>query len=101
MSGVPILSILVALPLFAGVLALFQSANGARWNALITTLVSFAIGVAIRWDFIANDVRLWIAALLVQSLPYAAAVIMSLVSSAKPFQGKTSTDASAPATSAG
>jgi cellulose synthase/poly-beta-1,6-N-acetylglucosamine synthase-like glycosyltransferase len=60
-----------------------------------------AIGVAIRWDFIANDVRLWIAALLVQSLPYAAAVIMSLVSSAKPFQGKTSTDAPAPATSAG
>jgi len=45
MSGVPILSILVALPLFAGVLALFQSANGARWNGLITTLVSFAIGV--------------------------------------------------------
>ena len=41
----PILSILVALPLVAGIIALFQSANGARWNALITTLVSLALGV--------------------------------------------------------
>ena len=45
MSGLPILSILVALPLVAGVIALFQSANGARWNALITTLVSLALGI--------------------------------------------------------
>src|SRR5687767_7816162 len=45
MSGVPILSILAGLPLIAGIIALFQSANGARWNALITTLVSLAIGI--------------------------------------------------------
>ncbi len=45
MTAVPILTILVALPLVAGILALFQSANGARWNALITTLISFALGV--------------------------------------------------------
>ena len=44
MSQLPILSILVALPLVAGVLALFQSASGARWNALITTLVTLALG---------------------------------------------------------
>ena len=48
------------------------------------------IGVAIRQDIHANDVRLWVTALTVQSLPYAAAVIMSLVSSAKPFEPKTS-----------
>ncbi|MCL6740045.1 NADH-quinone oxidoreductase subunit M [Sphingomonas sp. RB56-2] len=45
MANLPILSILVLLPLVAGVLALFQSANGARWNALITTLVSLGLGV--------------------------------------------------------
>jgi NADH-quinone oxidoreductase subunit M len=52
MSQLPILSILVALPLVAGVLALFQSSNGARWNALITTLVSLALGI---WLWIAFD----------------------------------------------
>lgn len=52
MSGVPILSILVALPLIAGVIALFLSANGARWLALVTTLASFAIGV---WLWSAYD----------------------------------------------
>ena len=48
----PILSILVALPLVAGIVALFQSANGARWIALITTLVSLALGV---WLWTAYD----------------------------------------------
>ena len=52
MTGVPILSILVALPLIAGIVALFQSANGARWNALITTLVSLALGI---WLWSAYD----------------------------------------------
>jgi NADH-quinone oxidoreductase subunit M len=52
MTGIPILTILVLLPLFAGIIALFQSANGARWNALITTLVSFALGV---WLWAAYD----------------------------------------------
>src|SRR6185369_13697241 len=45
MSQLPILSILVGLPFVAGILALFQSASGARWNALVTTLVSLALGV--------------------------------------------------------
>jgi NADH-quinone oxidoreductase subunit M len=52
MSQLPILSILVVLPLVAGILALFQSATGARWNALITTLVSLALGV---WLWTAFD----------------------------------------------
>jgi len=52
MTNLPILSILVVLPLIAGVLALFQSANGARWNALITTLVSLALGI---WMWTAYD----------------------------------------------
>jgi len=52
MSGLPILSILVALPLVAGIIALFQSANGARWNALLTTMVSFALGI---WLWSAYD----------------------------------------------
>jgi NADH-quinone oxidoreductase subunit M len=52
MSGVPILSILVALPLVAGVIALFQSASGARWNALITTLISLGLGI---WMWSAYD----------------------------------------------
>jgi NADH-quinone oxidoreductase subunit M len=52
MSGLPILSLLVALPLVAGIVALFLSANGARWLALITTLVSFALGV---WLWSAYD----------------------------------------------
>ena len=52
MSGVPILSILVGLPLIAGIIALFQSADGARWNALITTLVSLGLGI---WLWTAYD----------------------------------------------
>ena len=39
MSQLPILSFLVLFPLVAGVIALFLSANGARWLALLTTLI--------------------------------------------------------------
>jgi len=52
MSQVPILSILVALPLVAGIVALFLSASGARWTALITTLVSLMLGI---WLWSAYD----------------------------------------------
>ncbi len=45
MSGVPVLSILIALPLLAGIACLFVSAAAARWIALATTLVAFAIGI--------------------------------------------------------
>ena len=47
MLGFPILSFLVLFPLLAGVVALFLSANGARWTALLTTLVSLAVGIAL------------------------------------------------------
>jgi NADH-quinone oxidoreductase subunit M len=50
MSGFPVLSILIALPLIAGVLCLFVSANAARWIALLSTLAAFAIGI---WMWIA------------------------------------------------
>ena len=49
MSGLPILSILIALPLLAGVIALFLSANGARWIALGATLLSLALGAGL-WN---------------------------------------------------
>ena len=51
-TGLPILSILIGLPLLAGMLCLFVSASAARWMALITTLVEFALGV---WLWIAYD----------------------------------------------
>jgi len=35
--GLPILTILIAVPLIAGALCLFVNANGARWIALIAT----------------------------------------------------------------
>jgi NADH-quinone oxidoreductase subunit M len=47
MSGLPILSFLVLFPLVAGIIALFLSASGARWVALLTTLISLVLGVAL------------------------------------------------------
>ena len=44
MTGIPILSILIAVPLIAGIVALFFSASGARWIALIATLTNLALG---------------------------------------------------------
>ena len=44
MTDLPLLTILIAVPLIAGVIALFLSANGARWLALIATLVDLALG---------------------------------------------------------
>jgi NADH-quinone oxidoreductase subunit M len=45
MSGMPVLSILIALPLVAGVICLFVGAQAARMTALVTTLIAFAIGI--------------------------------------------------------
>ena len=45
MAGLPWLSILVGLPLAAGVLCLFVRAEGARWVALIATLLEFALSI--------------------------------------------------------
>ena len=61
MNGVPLLSILIAVPLIAGVIALFLSASGARWIALVATLINLALGIAMwvaydpggaQWQFV-------------------------------------------------
>jgi len=45
MMDLPLLSILIALPLAAGILCLFVSAQAARWIALIATLACLEIGI--------------------------------------------------------
>ena len=59
--GLPFLSILIAVPLVAGLFALFLKANGARWIALVATLANLAIGSAMwaayqtggaQWQFV-------------------------------------------------
>jgi NADH-quinone oxidoreductase subunit M len=44
-TGLPLLSILVALPLAAGVLCLFVRAEAARWIALVATLLDLALSI--------------------------------------------------------
>lgn len=60
-TGIPFLSILIAVPLIAGVIALFLKAEGARWIALIATLANLVIGSAMwaayqtggaQWQFV-------------------------------------------------
>jgi NADH-quinone oxidoreductase subunit M len=43
-DGLPLLTIMIAVPLLAGVVALFLSANGARWLALVATLIDLLLG---------------------------------------------------------
>ncbi len=43
-SNLPLLTILIAVPLVAGGVALFLSAAGARWLALVATLIDLALG---------------------------------------------------------
>src|SRR5215210_7289703 len=45
MTDLPLLTLLIALPLVAGVLCLFVSANAARWIALFATLACLEIGI--------------------------------------------------------
>jgi NADH-quinone oxidoreductase subunit M len=60
-SGLPILSLLILIPLVAGIVSLFLSANGARWLALLATLVDLALGIGLwavydpagpQWQFV-------------------------------------------------
>ena len=55
------LSLMIAIPLLAGVIALFLNASGARWIALIATLVDLGLGIALwgnydpagaQWQFV-------------------------------------------------
>jgi NADH-quinone oxidoreductase subunit M len=57
-SGVPLLTILIALPLLAAVIALFLNANGARWLALITTFVELALSILL-WAGFNPDGAQW------------------------------------------
>ena len=61
MSGLPLLTILIALPLVAALLCLFVKANAARWIALVATLADLAIGITLwvnydpdgaQWQFV-------------------------------------------------
>jgi NADH-quinone oxidoreductase subunit M len=47
MDGLPLLTIMIAVPLIAGAVALFTNANGARWIALLATLIDLALGVVL------------------------------------------------------
>ena len=44
-TALPLLSLLIIIPLAAGVLCLFVKAEGARWVALIGTLLDFALSL--------------------------------------------------------
>ena len=61
MSGLPILSIMLAIPMAAAILCLFVSANAARWLALAATLADLALGILLwscyeiggpQWQFV-------------------------------------------------
>ncbi|WP_309611491.1 NADH-quinone oxidoreductase subunit M [Sphingomonas sp.] len=45
MSGLPILSLLIAIPLIAAIVALFVEASTARWIALGATLIDLVLGI--------------------------------------------------------
>jgi len=53
-TGLPLLTVLIAVPLIAGAIALFLSANGARWIALVATLVDLAVGSYLWLNFDPN-----------------------------------------------
>ena len=50
MSTIPILTILIAVPLIAGALCLLVRAEGARWIALVATLIDLALSI---WMWVA------------------------------------------------
>ena len=63
-SGLPLLSILIGLPLVAGALCLFVKANAARWIALVATLLELALSAYLwvqfdpngaQWQFVENQ----------------------------------------------
>ncbi len=61
MTGLPMLTLMIFIPLIAGIISLFLSANGARWLALAATLADLALGIALwvaydpagtQWQFV-------------------------------------------------
>jgi NADH-quinone oxidoreductase subunit M len=62
-TDLPLLTIMIALPLLAGLACLFVSANAARWIALIATLIDLVLGAYLwagfdpsgpQWQFVEN-----------------------------------------------
>jgi len=60
-TSVPMLTLMIFIPLIAGVISLFMSASGARWLALVATLADLALGIALwvaydpagaQWQFV-------------------------------------------------
>ena len=65
-SGLPVLTLLIAIPLVAAAIALFLNASGARWIALIATLLDFALSIDLwanfdpngaQWQFVGIEVE--------------------------------------------
>jgi len=57
-TGLPLLSILIVLPLIAGALCFVLKAKGARWTALVATLLEFALSLYL-WAQYAPDGAQW------------------------------------------
>ena len=45
MMGFPVLTVMIAIPLIAGLICLFVSPSAARWTALIATFLDLALGI--------------------------------------------------------
>ena len=56
-TGLPLLTILIALPLIAGAACLFVRAEAARWIALVTTLVELVISIYLWVQFDPNGAQ--------------------------------------------
>jgi NADH-quinone oxidoreductase subunit M len=56
-TGLPLLTLLIVIPLVAGLIALFLSANGARWLALIATLIDLALSAYLWIEFDPNGAQ--------------------------------------------
>jgi len=51
MEGFPILSLMLAIPLVAGIACYFLEAGGARWLALLATLVNLGLGIVLWFNY--------------------------------------------------
>ncbi|HEY1143079.1 MAG TPA: NADH-quinone oxidoreductase subunit M [Sphingomicrobium sp.] len=74
MTNLPLLSILVALPLLAGLMCMFVNANSARWIALIATLIDLALGAYLWAGFDPNGAQ-W---QFVESIPLGGGISWAL-----------------------
>jgi len=52
MIGLPVLTLMIAVPLFAGLICLFVNASAARWTALIATFLDLALGIYLWAEFV-------------------------------------------------